>query len=113
MRPERGSYCSLGFADPLARSFLTVLYWTAQIFGSFFIGMFLDSGLSRRMRAYGGWAIVAVLTCVIMGGNLAAQTYTRESVKAAGWVGITVGDSPYAGRSVLASSSSRRSERVR
>ncbi|KAL7411401.1 MFS general substrate transporter [Mrakia frigida] len=91
-----------GYFGIRGRTLNNFLYWLAQIFGSFAIGMFLDSNLTRRTRAYGGWFIAFALTSIIFGGNYAAQTsYTRASVLAEGWAPVTVGDSAYAGRAIL------------
>lgn len=62
-----------------------VLYWLAQILGSFIFGYCLDLKQFRRsMRAKGVWVALFVLTMAIWGGGYAFQTkYTRAEVAAA------------------------------
>lgn len=64
------------------RSLNNFVYWTAQIFGSFFIGHFvLDlRRFRRRVRAFMGWSIVVVLVFAVHLWSYYYQlTYTRTS----------------------------------
>ena len=97
----------------------------AQIFGAFFIGLFLDnSKMTRKTRAYGGWIICFVFTMVLFGGNYANQrpceytlnirdrnedesdlfrrppsiTDNRLSVTLPGFMPVGPGDNAYAGK---------------
>ena len=81
----------------------SVLYWTAQIVGSAAIGFILDNKrMSRKARAYGGWAICFVFTFALWGGNYANQRgYNRASVLLPGFVKSDVGSSAYAGKAIL------------
>ncbi|GAW02736.1 duf895 domain membrane protein [Lentinula edodes] len=47
--------------DLRGRSLNSFLYWTSQIFGSIGISFLLDSKLSRRARAFSGWAALMIL----------------------------------------------------
>ena len=45
-----------------ARSLNSFVYYTAQIIGSLLIGLLLDSSrLTRRARAFSGWAVLLIL----------------------------------------------------
>ena len=49
-----------------ARSLNNFVYWMAQIIGSISIGFLLDQRtLSRRLRAFSGWAILMVMVLVV------------------------------------------------
>jgi hypothetical protein len=49
-----------------ARSLNNFVYWMAQIIGSVSIGFLLDQKtLSRRLRAFSGWAILMVMVLVV------------------------------------------------
>lgn len=50
-----------------ARGLNNFVYWTAQIFGSLFIGyVILDQkGYRRRVRAFVGWVIVLIMVFVV------------------------------------------------
>ncbi|KIJ70444.1 hypothetical protein HYDPIDRAFT_105168 [Hydnomerulius pinastri MD-312] len=69
------------------RSLNAFLYWTAQIFGSVFIGYFVldQTKLRRRTRAYLGWAIlVAMVFIVHIWAYFYQRTYTRASTPSDG-----------------------------
>ncbi|KAK0556166.1 hypothetical protein OC846_001385 [Tilletia horrida] len=87
------------------RALNSMLYWLAQMFGAFSLGLILDSTrLSRRRRAWIGWAICFVLIWAVWGGTYAKQrTYTRESVAdGSGYVRVDYTDSrAYAGLVIL------------
>ncbi|KAH7907552.1 MFS general substrate transporter [Hygrophoropsis aurantiaca] len=66
-----------------ARGLNNFVYWTSQIFGSFFIGFFiLDSKrFRRRARAFIGWGIVFVFAFAVhIWAYFYQRTYTRASV---------------------------------
>lgn len=45
------------------------------------IGLFLDSAMSRRLRAWGGWILVFTIVMAVHGGDYAVQkTYTRATL---------------------------------
>jgi hypothetical protein len=66
------------------RALNNVLYWTAQIIGSFIWGFALDyKGISRTLKAKISLAGLFVLTMAIWGGGYAFQkTYTRAQYNA-------------------------------
>ncbi|KAI8804824.1 major facilitator superfamily domain-containing protein [Cladochytrium replicatum] len=90
------------FNSPLftlrTRSLNNLVYWLAQMVGSYFIGLLLDSkSYSRRTRAWIGWVIVFVVNFAVWGGSYAKQTtYTREDVKLGKLVRVDFTDSSYA-----------------
>ncbi|KAE8209280.1 hypothetical protein CF327_g6715 [Tilletia walkeri] len=65
------------------RALNSMLYWLAQMGSAVLLGLLLDSThLSRRKRAWIGWAICFCLVWAVWGGSYAKQrTYTRESVQ--------------------------------
>jgi len=65
-----------------ARSLNNFVYWMAQIIGSVSIGFLLDQrALSRRLRAFSGWAILMVMVLVVhIWAYMYQKTYTRQSV---------------------------------
>lgn len=74
---------NLALFNPRTRALNNLLYWLSQIVGAGLFGLFLDSvRLSRRMRAYLGWAILFAQIMATWGGNWVIQrTYTREMVE--------------------------------
>lgn len=49
-----------------ARSLNNLVYWISQIFGSIAIGLLLDrENLSRRVRAFSGWAILFLMVFLV------------------------------------------------
>jgi len=64
-----------------ARSLNNVVYWTAQIIGSIIIGFILDQRcISRRVRAFTGWAILVVMVFAVHAWAYLTQIdYTRQS----------------------------------
>ncbi|KAJ7667689.1 MFS general substrate transporter [Mycena polygramma] len=64
------------------RSLNSMLYWSAQIFGSLIMAMVLDKkGVSRRTRAFTGWGMVFVMVFVTnIWGYEYQKQYTRESL---------------------------------
>jgi hypothetical protein len=60
-----------------ARSLNNFVYWMAQIIGSVSIGFLLDQrALSRRLRAFSGWAILMVMVLVVHIWAYMYQKYT-------------------------------------
>ncbi|KAG2343340.1 MFS general substrate transporter [Suillus weaverae] len=80
------------------RSLNNLVYWTAQIFGSFFIGHFvLDlKRFRRRFRAFFCWSIVVASICFCCPylGILLPKTHTRASEPPTA-VEIDINDSGY------------------
>ncbi|CAD6579541.1 MAG: hypothetical protein CYPHOPRED_000904 [Cyphobasidiales sp. Tagirdzhanova-0007] len=75
---------------------------SSQIVGSIITGFFLDSGLKRHFRAYGGWVLLVVLVFAVFVGNYAFQrTYTRGSVTAPDFVPPPLNTGKYAGLAFL------------
>ncbi|KAG6379338.1 MFS general substrate transporter [Boletus reticuloceps] len=69
-----------------ARGLNNLVYWTAQIFGSVFIGyVILDQKLyRRRVRAFIGWVLVFAMVFVVhIWAYFYQITYTRQSVSPA------------------------------
>lgn len=50
--------------DVRTRSLNSVLYWSAQIVGAGFFGLFLDTKMRRRSKAFIAWGGLFVLTMV-------------------------------------------------
>ena len=49
-----------------ARALNNLIYWLSQIVGSVSIGFLLDQrGLSRRFRAFSGWAVLIIMVFVV------------------------------------------------
>ncbi|KAG6878669.1 hypothetical protein C0992_007683 [Termitomyces sp. T32_za158] len=65
-----------------ARSLNNLVYWIAQIIGSVAIGRLLDQPkLSRRVRAFTGWAVLFVFVFFVhIWAYFYQKTYTRASV---------------------------------
>jgi len=65
-----------------ARSLNNFVYWMAQIIGSISIGFLLDQrAISRRLRAFSGWAILMVMVLVVhIWAYMYQKKYTRESL---------------------------------
>jgi len=65
-----------------ARSLNNFVYWVAQIIGSISIGFLLDQkALSRRLRAFSGWAILMVMVLVVhIWAYMYQKHYTRQSM---------------------------------
>ncbi|KDQ55000.1 hypothetical protein JAAARDRAFT_196364 [Jaapia argillacea MUCL 33604] len=65
-----------------ARSLNNLVYWTSQIFGSVGIGLLLDNKrLSRRVRAFSGWAVLFVMVFIVhIWAYFYQKQYTRASV---------------------------------
>ncbi|THH04791.1 hypothetical protein EW145_g5258 [Phellinidium pouzarii] len=65
------------------RSLNNLVYWTSQIFGSILIGLLLDSSrLTRRARAFVGWAVLFGMVFVVhIWGFFYQKDYTRASLK--------------------------------
>lgn len=65
-----------------ARSLNNLVYWTAQIFGSIFIGMLLDrKNISRRIRAFSGWTVLFAMVWVVhIWAYFYQRGYTRENL---------------------------------
>lgn len=82
-----------------------MLYWLAQMIGSYLIGIMLDNHkMSRKSRAYLGWFVALAFVFTIFGGSYAEQLkYTRASVsKDSGFVKIDLHDgADYAGKCIL------------
>ncbi|KAK0520186.1 hypothetical protein OC835_007291 [Tilletia horrida] len=68
------------------RALNSMLYWLAQMFGAFGLGLILDSKrFTRRTRAWMGWALCFVLVWAVWAGSYVKQrAYTRESVAEGG-----------------------------
>lgn len=66
------------------RALNNLLYWLSQMVGSVLFGQVLDNKrMSRKSRAWLGWAIVLVFMWAVWGGSYDVQkTYTRASVAA-------------------------------
>lgn len=64
------------------RSLNNLLYWLSQMVGSLAIGQILDNKrMSRKSRAWLGWAIVFAVMWAVWGGSFDVQkSYTRASV---------------------------------
>lgn len=96
---------NLALFNPRTRGLNNLLYWLSQIIGAGLFGLFLDSvRLSRRMRAYVGWAILFAQIMATWGGNWVIQrTYSRETVYAVEPVfkKMDLHDDQYAGRAIL------------
>ncbi|KAI5118508.1 hypothetical protein M0805_007678 [Coniferiporia weirii] len=80
------------------RSLNSFVYWTSQIFGSIFIGLLLDTKrLSRRTRAFLGWAVLFIMVFIVhIWAYFYQKDYTRASVKDAPTIDIY--DSVYPAR---------------
>ncbi|KAG5339735.1 UN protein [Termitomyces sp. T112] len=65
-----------------ARALNNLVYWTAQIVGSVAIGRLLDQPkLSRRVRAFSGWAVLFVCVFFVhIWAYFYQKTYTRASI---------------------------------
>ncbi|KAG6906762.1 hypothetical protein DXG01_012238 [Tephrocybe rancida] len=65
-----------------ARALNNLVYWISQIIGAVAIGRLLDQPkLSRRLRAFSGWAVLFVFVFVVHGwAYLYQKSYTRASV---------------------------------
>jgi len=80
-----------------ARGLNNFVYWSAQIFGSLFIGyLILDQKrYRRRVRAFVGWAIVFAMVFVVhIWAYFYQRTYTRQSVSPATNIDIYSKDYP-------------------
>ncbi|KAH8101515.1 MFS general substrate transporter [Cristinia sonorae] len=79
-----------------ARSLNNLVYWFAQIIGSLSIGFLLDQrGLSRRVRAFSGWAVLVVMVFAVhTWAYFYQRNYTRDTVSAK----IDIYDPEYVGR---------------
>ena len=66
------------------RALNNLLYWLSQMVGSLAIGQILDNKrMSRRSRAWVGWAIVFGIMWAVWGGSYDVQkSYTRASIAA-------------------------------
>ena len=66
------------------RSLNNLLYWLSQMVGSLAIGQILDNKrMSRKSRAWLGWAIVFAVMWAVWGGSYDVQkSYTRATVLA-------------------------------
>lgn len=66
------------------RSLNSILYWLAQIGGSFLFGFCLDiQRFERRTKAFAAWVALFILTMAIWGGGYVWQRgYTREEFTA-------------------------------
>jgi sensor histidine kinase regulating citrate/malate metabolism len=61
-----------------ARALNNIVYWIAQIIGSFSIGFLLDQkALSRRMRAFSGWVVLMIMIFVV---HIWAYFYQRYMI---------------------------------
>ncbi|KAF7355033.1 hypothetical protein MSAN_01418800 [Mycena sanguinolenta] len=86
------------------RSLDSMLYWSAQIVGSLIMAFVLDmKNVSRRNRAFLGWALVFVMVFVVHGWGYSYQKeYTRASIIALGTDGrMDLKDKAYVGRVFL------------
>ncbi|KAJ6516215.1 MFS general substrate transporter [Mycena sanguinolenta] len=86
------------------RSLDSMLYWSAQIVGSLIMAFVLDmKNVSRRNRAFTGWALVFVMVFVVHGWGYAYQKqYTRASIAAvAATDKMDLTDKAYVGRVFL------------
>ncbi|KAJ7507441.1 MFS general substrate transporter [Mycena galericulata] len=66
------------------RSLNSMLYWSAQIFGSLFMAVILDmKNVRRRVRAFTGWGLVFVMVFIVhIWGYEYQKDYTRASLAA-------------------------------
>lgn len=66
------------------RALNSLLYWLSQMVASLAFGQLLDNNrMSRKSRAWLGWAIVFVVMWAVFGGSYDVQkTYTRASIAA-------------------------------
>jgi MFS family permease len=85
------------------RSLNSMLYWSSQVVGSILIGLLLDfKKLSRRNRAFAGWAVLFVMVFVCHGWAYHYQKqYSRESIASGETQKIDFLDAPYVGRVFL------------
>ncbi|KZT24725.1 MFS general substrate transporter [Neolentinus lepideus HHB14362 ss-1] len=79
------------------RSLNNLVYWLSQILGSLSIGILLDrQHITRRVRAFTGWAILFVMVFVVhIWAYFYQKDYTRASIKAEGDSKMDIGDHGY------------------
>jgi sensor histidine kinase regulating citrate/malate metabolism len=68
-----------GLFNIRARALNNIVYWIAQIIGSFSIGFLLDQkSLSRRVRAFSGWIVLMIMIFVV---HIWAYFYQRYAIR--------------------------------
>ena len=66
-----------------ARALNNLIYWLSQIVGSVSIGFLLDQrGLSRRFRAFSGWAVLIIMVFVVHTWAYFYQRFVELSILA-------------------------------
>ncbi|OBZ79423.1 hypothetical protein A0H81_00228 [Grifola frondosa] len=79
-----------------ARALNNLVYWLSQILGSVSIGFLLDQrGLSRRFRAFAGWAVLFFMVFVV---HIWAYFYQRGYTRSTVSIKIDIHEPPYVGR---------------
>ncbi|KIY61774.1 MFS general substrate transporter [Cylindrobasidium torrendii FP15055 ss-10] len=82
--------------DIRARSLNNLLYWISQIVGSVLTGLLLDTPrLSRRTRAYAGWASLFLMVFAV---HIWGYFYQRQYTRATATASIDIYDAEYVGR---------------
>ncbi|KAI5891680.1 MFS general substrate transporter [Schizophyllum commune H4-8] len=84
-----------GLFNIRARALNNLVYWIAQVIGSVAIGLLLDQPrLSRRVRAFAGWAVLFVMVFFV---HIWAYFYQKRYTRDDGHALVDIYDSGYAG----------------